>query len=309
MTQPFLEADLSLEALVADLLRTGQPARFRATGQSMTPLLQNGATVVVEPLGERLPRPGEIVLCQLPSDGRILLHRVVGWNGAGQLLTRGDHHAVLDPPHLPEGVLGRVVSVTQGDLVYVFNRPGWQILNGGLGWLAGWQVRLTGLAARQRLFVPLRKAATLSLNTAFWLVARLLGPPLTSLDPLPELEFVVICLQPGFGPRQIERLTRLTARADFDWQKVSSFAARHQVRSLVLSRLLTLDPAAFAAAGKGRVCCALAEPYFQDAVTNPRYAGLADRSPGATYPGAVLQRANSGSASLWRCSSASLRRS
>ena len=94
--------------LVADLLRSGVPVRFRAEGRSMSPSLQGGEFVTVEPVGEDSLSAGNIVLTD--KSERLQAHRIVALpSGGPTLVTRGD--AGWHPETIPlANVLGRVTQ-------------------------------------------------------------------------------------------------------------------------------------------------------------------------------------------------------
>jgi len=79
----------------------------------MTPGIPPGATVWVAP--RRVYLPGD-VLAFRGRDGKLLLHRLIGWRpwqGRLHLVTRADAGDRPDPPLPPERVLGRAaVSVS-----------------------------------------------------------------------------------------------------------------------------------------------------------------------------------------------------
>jgi hypothetical protein len=77
----------------------------------MTPFIRNGDVVTLEPLLGRRPTLGEVVA--LAPGGRLLVHRVVGWD-RGQALCRGDVAAGVDPLASPDELLGRVTRVERG---------------------------------------------------------------------------------------------------------------------------------------------------------------------------------------------------
>jgi signal peptidase I len=97
-----------LRPLLADLLRSGTSVRLEVTGHSMSPFIRHGDVVALEPLRGRLPALGEVVA--LTPGGRLLVHRVVGWQ-RGQVLCRGDVAKGADPAVSPDDVLGRVTRV------------------------------------------------------------------------------------------------------------------------------------------------------------------------------------------------------
>jgi hypothetical protein len=103
--------DELLRPLLADLLRGGTPVRLEVTGHSMTPFIRSGDVVTIEPLSGHHPALGEVVA--LAPGGRLLVHRLVGWD-RGRALCRGDVAAGADPPVSPDDLLGRVTRVERG---------------------------------------------------------------------------------------------------------------------------------------------------------------------------------------------------
>ena len=65
--------------IVKELLRRGVTVSFRARGKSMGPTIRDGDTMVVEPLGCRPLRYGDVVLCA--TERGLVAHRLVGRNG------------------------------------------------------------------------------------------------------------------------------------------------------------------------------------------------------------------------------------
>jgi hypothetical protein len=100
-----------LRPLLADLLRGGTPVQLEATGHSMSPFIRNGDVVTIEPLASRRPALGEVVA--LAPGGRLLVHRLVGWD-RDRALCRGDVAANADPAASPDELLGRVTRVERG---------------------------------------------------------------------------------------------------------------------------------------------------------------------------------------------------
>jgi hypothetical protein len=97
--------------LLADLLRRGSAVRLEVTGHSMSPFIRSGDVVTIEPLLGHRPAPGEIVA--LVSEGRLRVHRLVGWD-RGRALFRGDVATEADPAASPDDLLGRVTRVERG---------------------------------------------------------------------------------------------------------------------------------------------------------------------------------------------------
>ncbi len=105
-------------AQLGDLvLKQGVDLRFRATGTSMYPVIQDGQTIRVVPVLADRVRVGDILFCRSGSD-RAVVHRLlkrVRKDGEVLLLTKGDAAASADPLLEPAQVLGRVVAVEAGD--------------------------------------------------------------------------------------------------------------------------------------------------------------------------------------------------
>ena len=101
----------ALRPLLADLLRSGTPVRLEVTGHSMSPFIRSGDVVTIEPLVGRRPALGEVVA--LAPEGRLRVHRLVGWD-RGRALFRGDVAAGADPVASPDDLLGRVTRVERG---------------------------------------------------------------------------------------------------------------------------------------------------------------------------------------------------
>jgi hypothetical protein len=55
-------------------LRRGEAVEFRPKGGSMAGLIENGQLVRVEPLGDHVPKKGDIVLCKV--QGNEYLHKI-----------------------------------------------------------------------------------------------------------------------------------------------------------------------------------------------------------------------------------------
>jgi len=73
----------------------------------MWPFVPPGTELEVEPLGDRLPRVGEIVVGV--REGRVVAHRVVrveGWGAETRVVTRGDAHDAEDAPWPPAELVG-----------------------------------------------------------------------------------------------------------------------------------------------------------------------------------------------------------
>ncbi len=98
--------------LVIEVLRRGNGQTIIARGGSMQAAIRNGATLTLAPLA-RPPRLGEVVAV---TNARVslMVHRVVGIDAAGRVLTKGDACPSPDGWFAPQEVVGLVVSVDGG---------------------------------------------------------------------------------------------------------------------------------------------------------------------------------------------------
>jgi signal peptidase I len=86
------------------------------TGPSMNPTLRQPDLLIVVPYADRPVRPGDVIYCRSPEDGREVVHRVVCVVPDG-IRTRGDNNPIDDPYLLQVAdVAGRVVAARRGGL-------------------------------------------------------------------------------------------------------------------------------------------------------------------------------------------------
>ncbi len=95
--------------LVEALLTGGLSVEITATGSSMSPFIRPGDVVVLDPLGSRSVRIGD-VLGFLRDPGRLAIHRVVA-GADGHWRLRGDGAGVEDAPVEPGAIVGRLRTV------------------------------------------------------------------------------------------------------------------------------------------------------------------------------------------------------
>jgi hypothetical protein len=87
-----------------------QPVALRVRGGCMAPLVGEGERVEV--VAARCYWPGDVVAFAAP-DGRLLLHRLLGYRLAARRLacvTQGDGCSIPDPPVPRDRLLGRMVG-------------------------------------------------------------------------------------------------------------------------------------------------------------------------------------------------------
>lgn len=121
-----------------DRLARGETIEVPVHGHSMRPVLRDGDSVRVRPLGPAEPRRGQIVL--KVQDGQWVLHRLLRCNER-RVKTRGDARLFADAPSERAAVLGVAVAVRCG--------PAWLPLSWPRAATSVW-MRLTPVAARLR---------------------------------------------------------------------------------------------------------------------------------------------------------------
>lgn len=105
--------DVDVE-LVADVLRRGGRATITARGGSMSDAIPNGTRLAIEPLpGNQSPALGDVVAARL-AGGLLVVHRVVGIDGRGRALLKGDTCRSPDGWVDPPDIVGRVAYLDGG---------------------------------------------------------------------------------------------------------------------------------------------------------------------------------------------------
>jgi len=118
-----LAADTYQELLVG-LLVEGRAVVTRVRGVSMGKAVPDGATVRIEPLGDRRVRAGEVVLTRTPRG--LICHRVLSTRPGQALQTWGDVCPTPDEPVASGDALGRVVALeVDGNWQASAPRPWW----------------------------------------------------------------------------------------------------------------------------------------------------------------------------------------
>lgn len=102
-----------LHKLATEVLARGDRLRFRARGNSMTPVIRHNDLVEVEPVAPDEVALGDILFLH-DERGRLLLHRLIGLlsgEGGLRVLAQGDALPVADDPVSGDQILGRVVAL------------------------------------------------------------------------------------------------------------------------------------------------------------------------------------------------------
>lgn len=88
-------------------LLQGETVSFRPKGNSMKPKIESGQLCTVEPLGERLPEEGDIVLCKV--NGKQYLHLVSATRSGQFQISNNKGH--VNGWVTTKAIYGRLVSV------------------------------------------------------------------------------------------------------------------------------------------------------------------------------------------------------
>ena len=99
--------------LTRELLSNFGCARIRVQGSSMLPSLQPGDEIRLQSIPLSEIKIGDVVAYR--RDERLFVHRAIGADSTGQILTRGDTLPQADAPVSESELLGVVVAVFRGD--------------------------------------------------------------------------------------------------------------------------------------------------------------------------------------------------
>ncbi len=101
-----------VSSLFESVLAGGYSVRIQVTGRSMRPFLEGGEILIIEPLGIRRPRVGDVVLLK-DGHNRFVIHRVVLIK-SDLVQTKGDALNEPDPMVGADRILGKVERVEKG---------------------------------------------------------------------------------------------------------------------------------------------------------------------------------------------------
>jgi len=153
------------QRLAIEMAAHASAIRVRVRGASMFPLLQGGEFVLVKSVPPEYLRPGDLIVFRRQIE--VIIHRLVAIQSEGYV-TLSDHSLTLDPPILPENILGRVAAIEKDGQQKPLQGGRWTIIHRSLAWL-GWQATArphSGWATRfpRALFRLTCWLARLSLN-------------------------------------------------------------------------------------------------------------------------------------------------
>jgi signal peptidase I len=119
------------------LLSRSIPLEIRMSGSSMSPAIEDGDIITIEPVPDNRVSPGDIILYQSRYDTAVI-HRVIRVERSQSersVLTRGDAAAQTDAPVPLEKVLGRVKLVQRGGEPVKLSQPGHKLRLRVMAWL------------------------------------------------------------------------------------------------------------------------------------------------------------------------------
>lgn len=111
-----MEGLVGLHDLCRDILQAGCKIRVHIVGHCMSPLLEPGEIIIVEPIRIDQAHVGDVILYQ--KNTRLEAHRLLRKSSSGGrpvLITKGDNHGYFDLAVQENQVLGRVISVEKSD--------------------------------------------------------------------------------------------------------------------------------------------------------------------------------------------------
>jgi hypothetical protein len=97
--------------LMREVLAKGAVFQFRATGWSMTPFIKDGDAITIAPLMKERLSLGKVVAYIQPATGHLIVHRVIGRQGAAFLIQGDNATGRPDEWVLPQDILGCVLRV------------------------------------------------------------------------------------------------------------------------------------------------------------------------------------------------------
>jgi hypothetical protein len=140
-----------VSGLFESVLAGGYSVRVQVTGRSMRPFLHGEEILIIEPIGSRRFRVGDIVLFK-DVQGQLVIHRIIQVRETS-VQTQGDALNEPDPSVDITRIMGKVERVEKGqsqlDLESWAQRVrGWMRANSSL-WR--WKIRQVGSSLKTRL--------------------------------------------------------------------------------------------------------------------------------------------------------------
>ena len=120
---------------IDEILKEGKPVGFFPQGNSMYPTIVPGRdSVIVEPLGDRKIKRGDVILFRRPNDapmypGMLVLHRVCRVKGDGIYMV-GDNEVKVEGPLDRNRMLGVMTELHRKKKIIRSTGIGYRILTG-----------------------------------------------------------------------------------------------------------------------------------------------------------------------------------
>jgi hypothetical protein len=123
--------------LMREVLAKGAVFQFRATGWSMTPFIKDGDVITIAPLKKERLSPGKVVAYIQSATGHLVVHRVIGRQGASFLIQGDNTFSRADELVCPQDILGCLIRIErqgrlvrlglgpEGFLIALLSRKGW----------------------------------------------------------------------------------------------------------------------------------------------------------------------------------------
>ena len=168
-----------INAALSILREAGGKMRLKVAGSSMSPLIRDGDSVIVECGVEEGPGLGDVIVRR--HQGGLVVHRIVRVLRDGNqavFITKGDCSTSFDLPTSGEGIIGRVTAIEASRPIDLTARP-WRMLNplmAAHSHLHGWACHRVHLAKRRLIgdrSSNLTRAGHKLLSASFSLLPRL----------------------------------------------------------------------------------------------------------------------------------------
>jgi signal peptidase I len=141
-----------VSGLFESVLAGGYSVRVQVTGRSMRPFLQGGEILIIEPVGGRRCRVGDVVLFKDGQD-RLVIHRVIRVRSAS-VQTQGDALNEPDSPVEIARMMGKVQRIERGQSLQLDLESWAQRIRGRMlarSSLWRWKIRRVGSVLKTRL--------------------------------------------------------------------------------------------------------------------------------------------------------------
>jgi signal peptidase I len=123
----------AIDLLSTSAIKTGHSVRMRVVGDSMSPLMLPGDTLVITKCEQSAILMGELVIIN-SADGYIV-HRVVFVRN-GRIITKGDNRPKFDVESSLGDLIGKAVTIERNGKISNLNDNRQKLLNKIIGWIS-----------------------------------------------------------------------------------------------------------------------------------------------------------------------------